>query len=277
MKDEFVLLACGGLLVVIVALLPMILLWFNRNAIRTLGSNANQAMAANPTTPAAHNINTRKATIYTATFVTCTTILALVMFYDVHQTVTEKVKPITVNWLKTDSLKIKPGPVWFYYDSKLGTLSALHGITENDKALLIALVDSGDKNYYSFTRAIDKLTFLSNKSDDGNFYRWVILLYGIAGLIGVQLRTINNFVGVACFKNEFDFHRWWPWYLVRPLLGFITGAVVFLLIDGKQLLTGQLSGGISTVVLAVAFLGGFSADDFYELLRKISKRVFGAP
>jgi len=276
MNNESILLACGGLLVVIVALLPMILLWFNRKAVRVLSTNANQVMTANPAASAVHNINTRNATIYTATFITCTTILALIMFYYVHQAVTEKVKPITVNWIKTDSLKIKPGPVWFYYDSKLGKLSALHEITDNDKTLLIALVESGDENYYSFTRAIDELTFLSNKNNDGNFYSWVILLYAIAGVIGVQLRTINNFIGVACFKNEFNFHRWWPWYLVRPLLGFITGAVVFLLIDGKQLLAGQLSGDLSTIVLAVAFLGGFSADDFYELLRKISKRVFGA-
>ncbi|ULT25757.1 hypothetical protein KUH03_01800 [Sphingobacterium sp. E70] len=116
-------------------------------------------------------------------------------------------------------------------------------------------MDSGDKNFSSYSQAIDKLAFQSNKSKDNNFGNWLILLYAIAGLIGVQMRTINNFVGVACFKNDFNFHRWWPWYLVRPILGFITGAVVFLMIDGKHLLDGQLSTGLSTTILGLAFLG----------------------
>jgi len=292
MENETILMICGGLFIFIIALLPMILLWLNRQAVRTLSANSNQAINANANQPVAtnqvviqnlatsslyNNINTREATIYTATFIICTTILALTMFYYTHKTVAEKVKPTTVNWIKTDSLKIKSGPTWFFYDGKLGKISALHQINDNDKTLLIALLESGDKNFRSYTQAIDKLAFDSNRNKDTNFSNWLILLYAIAGLIGVQMRTINNFVGVACFKNDFNFHIWWPWYLVRPILGFITGAAIFLLIDGKHLLEGQVSTGLSTTVLGIAFLGGFSTDDFYGLLRKLSKNIFGKP
>lgn len=222
-----------------------------------------------------YNINTRITTIYTAAFIICTTILALVMFYYSHAVVEAKVKPTTVDWIKTNSLKIKSGPNWFFYDSKSGKINTLHQINDSEKTILIALVESRDKNFQSYSQAIDKLAFDSNKNRGDDFGNWLILLYSIAGLIGVQMRTINNFIGIACFKNDFNFHRWWPWYLVRPILGFITGALVFLLIDGKHLLTGQLSTGLSTGILAVAFLGGFSTDDFYDLLRKLSKKIFG--
>jgi len=291
MKNEIILLLiCSGLFIFIIALLPMILLWFNRRAVRNLSANATQAVNASAHQGPAvnqtinqnlagsslyHNINTREATIYTAAFIVCTTILALIMFYCSHKIVGDQVRPTKVDWIKTDSLKIKSGPNWFFYDSKSGKLQALHQINDNEKTLLIALVETGDKNYQSYTQAIDKLAFESNNSNGNNFSYWLILLYALAGLIGVQMRTINNFVGVACFKNNFNFHVWWPWYLVRPILGFITGAIVFLLIDGRHLLDGKVSTGLSTAILGVAFLGGFSTDDFYELLRKLSKKLFG--
>lgn len=291
-KEIILLLICGGLFIFIIALLPMILLWFNRSAVRTLSANATQTVNANASlTPEVnetnsrnrkessrhYNINTREATIYTAAFIVCTTILALIMFYCSHKIVGDNVKATKVDWIKTDSLKIKSGPNWFFYDSKSGQLQALHQISDNEKTLLISLVESGDKNFQSYTQAVDKLAFDSNNSNGSNFSYWLILLYAMAGLIGVQLRTINNFVGNACFKNDFNFHVWWPWYLVRPILGFITGAIVFLLIDGRHLLDGKVSTGLSTAILSIAFLGGFSTDDFYELLRKLSKKIFGTP
>ncbi|SEM72980.1 hypothetical protein SAMN05192574_101623 [Mucilaginibacter gossypiicola] len=196
-------------------------------------------------------------------------------FYSAHQIVDKKVKPVTVSWIKSDTLKMKPGPVWFYYNKKNGTLNTLHAINENDKTQLASLINDDDKVFQSYSLAVDQLAFASNQPKDSDIYFWLTLLYAIAGLLGVQLRTINNFIGIACYKKTFDFHTWWPWYLVRPLLGFITGGVVFLLIDSKQLLAGESAGGMSALALTAAFLGGFSADEFYELLRKVSKRIFG--
>lgn len=289
MVDEIILFICGGLFIFIIALLPLVLLWSNRKVVRDLSLASDQAIDNYVNQPSSqnktrkqiraessvHNINTREATIYTASYIIFTTILALFMFYCAHKIVSKKVLPTVVNWVKTDSLNIKSGPNWFFYDSKAGELRALHQINDSDKTLLIALLETSDENFRSYSQAVDKLAFYSNTNKDVNFINWLILLYAVAGLIGVQMRTINNFVGIACFKNEFDFHVWWPWYLVRPILGFITGAVVFLLIDGKHLLDGQVSTGLSTTILGIAFVGGFSTDDFYELLRKLSKNLFG--
>ncbi len=289
-NERTILLICGGLFIFILVFLPVIIMLITRSKIAALSLESDQAIAANASNSADQNktiaenrstssryfnVNTRVATIYTASFIVFTTILSLIMFYCNHKIVAEKITPTKVDWIKTDSLNLKPGPIWFFYDSKLGQLNSLHQINDSEKTQLVALLESGDNNYKSYSKAIDKLAFLSNRNGDDNFSNWLILLYAIAGLIGVQMRTINNFVGNACFKNDFNFHVWWPWYLVRPILGFITGAVVFLLIDGKHLLGGQLSSGFNTAVLGLAFLGGFSADDFYELLRKVSKKLFG--
>ncbi|CDS91620.1 membrane hypothetical protein [Sphingobacterium sp. PM2-P1-29] len=263
---------------------------FNRRVVTVLSLSSDQAIAANASQNAAaneiigqnrsassrvFNINTRRATICTASYIMLTTILAMIMFYCSHKIVASKIIPTEVEWIKMDSVNLKPGPTWFFYDNKSGKLNALHQIDENEKTLLIALLESGDTNFKSYSQAISRLAFQSNQIGQTNFSNWLILLYAIAGLIGVQMRTINNFVGVACFKNDFNFYVWWPWYLVRPILGFITGAVVFLLIDGKHLLGGPIATGYSTATLAIAFLGGFSTDEFYELLRKLSKKLFG--
>lgn len=271
-----------------VILLPLIILAVRWKAINlhALSSAANAQPLVNSATPqsvSSSNVqqssssksNTNWTTIFTAVFILVTTVVAFCTFYFTHQVSARNLRTTSVTWKSTDSLKIRSGPVWFCYEADSAKLITSHAITEADKSQLLGLADQKENYYYAYCRAIDLLAFRSNAVQDGKLYGWLTLLYALAGVIGVQLRTINNFIGIACFKNEFDFHRWWPWYLVRPLLGFITGAVVFMLIDGKQLLAGQLSGGISATVLAVAFLGGFGTDEFYELLRKLSKGVFG--
>jgi hypothetical protein len=268
----------GGLLAFIVVCSPLIALAWKYKTIANLTSQNDTAMIGLTEEDRRKiNINTRVLTIWTAVFVTATTMLSMALFYSSHQMVAERIKPVSLQWEKKDSLKLKPGPAWFYYDKKSGTLNTLRTINDNDKQRLIGLLNDDDKAYYSYCGAIGELAYKSASDVEKNLYCWIILFYATSGLIGVQLRTINNFVGNVCHKNAFNFHRWWPWYLVRPLLGFITGGVAFLLIDGKQVLNGEITGGINTVVLAVAFLAGFATDDFYELLRKLFKRVFGDP
>jgi hypothetical protein len=254
---------CLFAIIAAILFVPLLMILFFRGRLTT-----------NPPAAQTGNSNSRIATIFTAAFIIFMTLVSLVAFYCTHEIVGSKVKPVTVAWVKSDTLKIKPGPIWFYYDRRKGSLNSLHAINDNDKNQLANLINDNDRIFQSYSLALDQLAFQSNQAETPDIYGWLTLLYAVAGLLGVQLRTINNFIGIACHRNDFDFHRWWPWYLVRPLAGFITGGVVFLLIDGKQLLAGQPSGGMSALVLAAAFLGGFSADEFYELLRTISKRIF---
>ena len=269
------------LISIVILLAPPILTLFFRGRMRIFNRLGDRIQSrirtaqTNGNTSAEQNINTRTTTIWTAAFIVFTSLLSLAAFNSTHQIVDKMVKPVTVTWFKSDTLKLKPGPVWFYYDNKSGILNTLHVINETEKTQLAGLINNDEKIYQSYSQAIDKLAFESNLPKPSTLYVWLTLLYAVAGLLGVQLRTINNFIGRACYRN-FDFHVWWPWYLVRPLVGFITGAVVFLLIDSKQLLAGDSAGGMSALALAAAFLGGFSADEFYELLRKISKRILGS-
>jgi hypothetical protein len=271
-------LICLATIAAIILILPLLLMLAFRNRMAAFNRLANLLQmrnAAAQTPPQIQVINTRTTTIWTVVYIIFSSLISLMAFYLAHQIVDKKVKPVSVNWIKSDSLKIKPGPVWFYYDKKNGTLNTRHAISDNDKTQLTALINDDDKVFQSYSLAIDQLAFTSNRPKESDIYFWLTILYAIAGLLGVQLRTINNFIGIACYKKTFDFHAWWPWYLVRPLLGFITGGVVFLLIDSKQLLAGESAGGMSALALTAAFLGGFSADEFYELLRKISKRILG--
>ena len=221
-----------------------------------------------------HYTNFSTYTILTAVFIGATTLLSLSFFSLIHDIITSQIKPFSTEWKPKDSITLRSGPEWFYYDQKKGTVNSLQAITEKDKSSLTELLSKDSKSYPSYSQAIDALSYFSNQDGGNSGYCWILLLYCVTGVIGVQLRTINNFVGNACFKKKFDFGVWWPWYLLRPLIGFITGGVVFLLIDGKLFYSTQIVGGLSAAVLALAFIGGFSADDFYDMLRRISKRIF---
>lgn len=223
--------------------------------------------------------NFRSFTVLTAVFIGLTTTLSLAIFSVVHNRITAEIRPFSIQWQSKDTINLKNGPEWFFYDQKKGTLNSLQSISEKDKSLLTALLTKDEKNgkiYQSYSLAIDELAYVSNEGQGRSGYCWIILLYCMTGVIGVQLRTINNFVGNACFKKEFNFDIWWPWYMLRPLLGFITGGVVFLLIDGKLFYASTMLNGLSPVVVALAFVSGFSCDDFFGMVRRISQRVFSS-
>ncbi len=232
---------------------------------------------APPDAPLPPYTNFRSFTVLTAVFIGLTTVLSFAVFSVVHDRITANIKPFSIQWQSKDTVYLKTGPEWFFYDQKKGTLNSLQAISEKDKSVLTSLLVKDEKNgkiYQSYSEAVDELAYVSNADKGYLSYCWIILLYCMTGVIGVQLRTINNFVGNACFKKEFNFDIWWPWYLLRPLLGFITGGVVFLLIDGKLFYGTTVLNGLSPVVVALAFVSGFSADDFFNMVRRISQRVF---
>ena len=104
----------------------------------------------------------------------------------------------------------------------------------------------------------------------------MLLLGGMAGIVGVQLRSITNYIGHACWRDDLELNRWWPYYVMRPISGFVLGAAV-----GRN-----HSGGIvdcrrghsrqNTLVVGICFLAGFGEEEVAQRLRHLTKSLFGA-
>ena len=190
-----------------------------------------------------------------------------------------------VAYAKPDELVVKSGPPSFRYDAKKLYYRGLMDAQQKEE--LVKLVDSQAKStadaaaaakyqasVASYQAAIDELAYDSNK-DHPNFILKIFLLGGISGILGVLMRSIFNFVRVTCFENKFDWHRWWPWYITRPILGFFLGLVCVLFVEADLFQPGGKAGAGLAWWLGIALLAGFAADDFVEKIRLIGQTLFG--
>jgi hypothetical protein len=187
---------------------------------------------------------------------------------------------VKVSWVKPDNFFLKSGPPSFRYDpdKKMLLFRGLMDPTRKDELVKLAPSENQDQSAKAATakyqEAIDQLAYYSNNQRDSFILR-VFLLGGISGILGVLMRSLFNFVRVSCFENKFDWHRWWPWYIIRPILGFFLGLVCILFVEadlfqpsGKA--TASLAWWIGTALLA-----GFASDDFIEKMRLIGQTLFG--
>jgi len=132
-----------------------------------------------------------------------------------------------------------------------------------------------DERILGYQAAIDALTYQS-LSDAGRYFMLLLVVAGLSGAVGVQVRATINFVRIACFHNLLDVRRWWPWYVLRPPLGFILGVLIVLLVQSDIFTPeGASTPAGTTWWIAIAFLVGFGAEDFSERLRLLSQTLFG--
>ncbi len=218
--------------------------------------------------------NRNKWVIGTAIAILSFTACLIWVFYEVFTSIEKVNKIVTVSWNNPNSIKVSPGPSWFLYDGKNKLLNSSKLMTDEDKISLLNLVKDSEDSTGSYKNAVSELAFRSNKEIETSYLLFLVLT-AICGAIGVQLRTITNFIGVTCFKNEFNYDVWWPWYFVRPFTGFLIGPLVFTLFDGKIMsLTGKFDHSNASI-MAVSVLAGFGSEDVVNTLRTLSKRVFG--
>lgn len=218
--------------------------------------------------------NWNKKTGWTAFFLLAVSTLLFWGFTWSFKKVEKNNETISVYWNNSDSLKVSAGPSWFFYDKKKDSISSSHSISDGEKLSLLALVKSEEDKSGSYSDAISELSFKSNKQMKTS-YLFLLVLSGICGAIGVQMRSIHNFIGNTCFKNEFNFDVWWPWYFIRPLIGCLVGPVVFIIFDGKLVPMSTPFSYSNVLLIAVSILAGFGAEDVLNTLRTLSKRVFG--
>ena len=127
------------------------------------------------------------------------------------------------------------------------------------------------RSYYD---AINELAYISNAMLETSLM-YLLLLAGLGGSLGVQIRSISNFIGVACIKNQLDIKRWWPWYALRPLLGFLLGVLIVILVKARLFLMNESAPESNLWWLGLSVLVGFGASDFTERLRLLSHTLFG--
>lgn len=100
------------------------------------------------------------------------------------------------------------------------------------------------------------------------------VLWGCVGGIVDALLAIQAHFG----KQDFD-SRYWPWYLLHPILACSLGAVIFLLLQAGLLTLGFTSlkesdAGTAAFPLALAFLVGFKQNTVSDFLTRVVKSIF---
>jgi hypothetical protein len=131
-----------------------------------------------------------------------------------------------------------------------------------------------DKTFTSYREAVDALAY-SSASNDGTLIASLLILGGFAGVIGVQVRSITNFVGHACFKKDIDLAIWWPYYLLRPVTGFVLGAILVIVVQAGIFRSLDDTANTTLAWVSLAFLAGFGEEEFSQRLRLLSKTLFG--
>jgi hypothetical protein len=225
---------------------------------------------------------TTKQKVATAAIVMVVSVLSLFVWFSMFvETQSQLRAEYRVPWTPPPDIEIAPGPPSFFRDTRSNELVVRGPIDDALKQELQKLISKSgkpigppDPSGTSYWQALDRLAFESNRSAD-RYELSLLILGGLSGLVGVQLRSVINFVGVASFRNELDVVRYWPWYALRPAAGFVFGLTVVLLIGvGLFQAEAPFTGGVNWS-LVVAILAGFGATEFAERLRQLAKTLFG--
>ncbi len=187
----------------------------------------------------------------------------------------------SITFRASDDLFLSAGPPSFRYDRQSGRMFHRGPMSAKTKEQLIALVkvepDSNQKFKEAaaqYWAAIDRLAYQAGCVSE-QLVAYILLLGGLSGILGVQLRSVVSFVGNTCYKNELDITRYWPWYWMRPVIGFILGVVAVLVVQARLLFADQAAPTATSWWLAIGFLAGFGASEFTDKLRYLSRALFG--
>lgn len=164
-------------------------------------------------------------------------------------------------------------PNWFNYEND--SLATDITISMEDKSKLIQSFPDSILKDDTLMKSINNLVFRSRQSEQSSIF--LILACGIISVIGVMIRSLWDFVGNASYKDEININRWWPWYLLRPFIGFMGGVVFFFLYSGGviDINTINLSKPEVYWLLGLSTIVGFGLNDFVTRLRLVSKAALG--
>jgi drug/metabolite transporter (DMT)-like permease len=110
-----------------------------------------------------------------------------------------------------------------------------------------------------------------------NAGKFVLLACVLSGLAGGLVNCLRAVYLNACVRENWD-SAWHAWYVVRPILSAIMGAVAYLFIRAGLFVFGgqeELKQWSIYGYLAVCFIAGYNVQRFLEQLEAISEALFG--
>ena len=192
--------------------------------------------------------------------------------------------PHEARWVQGDA-HLKPGPSGFLYDRKSEKISYLGIVDDKTKSVLDELLVAPDESSdagakakatevrESYYEAIERLAQVSSSRRASDIIN-LLLLGGMFGALGAHLRSLTAFVNHVS-KRTLDLTTWWPYYVMRPMTGFLLGISVISVVQAGLF---AISGTIHDPTLgwiSLATLAGFGDREFTEKLRHLVKTLFG--
>ena len=106
----------------------------------------------------------------------------------------------------------------------------------------------------------------------------MLLVGGVFGAAGTVARMYGNFLQIACYERgrDFDLWIWWPYYVVLPVLGFIMGVFVTVLLKANLLSIENQSPSGNLWWAGISIIVGFGALDVSERIKAVGKGMFGS-
>lgn len=184
---------------------------------------------------------------------------------------------------KAKNYRFQAGPAKFFYDPLKKQLTYRGTIDDVTKRQLLTLFEEHSsqaallhlKSERSYHEAIGRLGLRSAEQIDISVVS-LLMISGLGGALGSVIRLIFNFIGNACYKRDLDQEVWWPTYFLNPLLGFLLGIVVLVLVKAGWMSVESNSPKVEIWWLGLAVLVGFGTADVMERLRLITKAAFGS-
>lgn len=201
--------------------------------------------------------------------------IAFLLFLNLLNTKQRGITSTAVAWLNPGKVELTNYPNWFLYDKNLKQIRTRAVIDEKLKVELVKTYPlRGDSaNFAEFRQSVEQLAFQS--ADMKGSYYWLLLLVsGLAAVVGVFIREMLDLIRHFCYKKDLDFKTWWPWYFLRPFVGFMFGVMV-ILFNGTDLLFQSASNNSDTYLIAIAIIAGISVEDVMFKIRKVSQVLFG--
>jgi hypothetical protein len=218
--------------------------------------------------------------VWSAVVLTVTTIIvALVWLMAIDALSVYSITPTSQPFTMPPGASLKVASSIFHYDPQknaLVSVGPIDGTRKRDLAALLVVVDQAqeESTRASYLAALDDLAIASRKDNRGAILM-LLVVGGLSGVLGVQLRSLTNFIGRACYKNDLDLVRWWPYYSLRPFTGLLLGMIIVIVVQAGFY---QTNVGFTTETIwwvAISLLAGFGADEFTQRLRLISQTLFG--
>lgn len=212
--------------------------------------------------------------LWIATITVCS-----VWFWTLHQIDKQLHTEHTVFWNAPTNMFIKSGPPTFRYDRGSNLLYFRGEVDASTKQELMSLlIVDGTTHPVGFDQAyadaIGRLAYLASDGG-GQALRYLLLLGGFSSTLGVLLRLIVNFINVNCYKKRLDLDLFWPYFVMRPITGFLVGFALVLLIKANVLFKGEAAATGSLWWAGVALIAGFGAAEFTDRLRLLTQTMFG--